>query len=76
MTAEGTPWSHYRDVGMSLAPADKEEPSVERIIGLTDKRTAASPFGASAPRHQNDHAGMSRTAWDGTPLGSRGAGYG
>lgn len=24
----------------------------------------------------NDHTAMDRTAWDGTPLGSRGAGYG
>jgi len=62
---------------MSLAPADKEEPSVERTIGLTDKRTAASPFGAPARRcHTNDHAAMSCTAWAGKPLGSRGAGYG
>ncbi len=26
--------------------------------------------------HTNDHAAMGLTAWDGTPLGSRGAGYG
>ena len=26
--------------------------------------------------HTNDHVAMGRTAWDGTPLGSPGAGYG
>ena len=26
--------------------------------------------------HTNDHVEMGRTAWDGTPLGSSGAGYG
>jgi len=26
--------------------------------------------------HTTDHTGMGRTAWSGTPLGSRGAGYG
>ena len=31
---------------------------------------------ATVSFRSNDHAGMGRTAWDGTPLGSRGAGYG
>jgi len=32
--------------------------------------------GTTVLSHTNDHAAMGRTAWDGTPLGSPGAGYG
>jgi len=31
---------------------------------------------ATVAFHTNDHVGTGRTAWDGTPLGSPGAGYG
>jgi hypothetical protein len=32
--------------------------------------------GTTVTSHTNDHVEMGRTAWDGTPLGSSGAGYG
>jgi len=32
--------------------------------------------GTTVMSHTNDHAALGRTAWDGTPLGSPGAGYG
>ncbi len=32
--------------------------------------------GSTVTFHTNDHVEMGRTAWDGTPLGSSGAGYG
>ncbi len=32
--------------------------------------------GDSVSFHTNDHVATGRTAWDGMPLGSRGAGYG
>ena len=50
---------------------------VAKQVGLVP--TAYGPglvCGDSVSVHTNDHAAPGRTAWDGMPLGSRGAGYG
>ena len=63
----------------------------DRVVELSPKRLQAPKHVGSTPTahgpglvcgsstvtfHTNDHVEMGRTAWDGTPLGSSGAGYG
>jgi hypothetical protein len=62
----------------SAAPVTSRDRQIQKPAGFVPLAYGPGLVcgSTSVTSHINDHVEMGRTAWDGTPLGSPGAGYG